>query len=515
MSAPEAVRRLVAHFRAHESDYLAATYNESLTRQEFINPVFEALGWDVSNRRLAPPEDRDVIHEDALRIEGNLKAPDYTFRLRKRRRFFVEAKKPSVNVATGRPAAYQVRRYGWSAGLPFSIVTDFQEFAVYDCRDIPVATDSAAASRLKYLTYDSYEDEWQWFSEHFSREAVLAGALDRLAAAGPTRRARAIDTTFLAEIQEWRARLAEDIVRRNKLDDKELNQAVQNLIDRLIFLRIAEARGLEPPQQLQRIRGDGSAIYNKVLNLFQRADDRYNSGLFHFRAERGRRSEPDQVSLDLVVGDQVLNYVLGRMYYPEPYEFSVLPADVLGHVYERFLGQVITVDEQRHVEVLDKPEVRKAGGVYYTPQPIVEYIVKQTLDPLLRSGMTPNDVAKLRIVDPACGSGSFLIAAYQYLIDWHVQYYLAGSRNERRRLGVDQAGQARLSTEDRKTILLNNIYGVDVDAGAVEVSKLSLLLKVIEGQQQLELELGRLLPDLDQNLLQGTVSLVLTIRMET
>src|SRR5205814_24048 len=178
-----------------------------------------------------------------------------------------------------------------------------------------------------------------------------------------------------------------------------------------------------------------------------------------------------------------------RLYYPDStYEFSVLPADILGQVYEQFLGKVIRLTEAHQAKVEDKPEVKKAGGVYYTPTYIVDYIVKNTVGKLLEN-KTPRQAAKLRILDPACGSGSFLIGAYQHLLDWHRDWYVAHDpkkwatgRNPTIYRGM--GGEWKLSTTERKRILLQNIYGVDIDVQAVETTKLSLLLKVLEGESE-------------------------------
>jgi hypothetical protein len=190
----------------------------------------------------------------------------------------------------------------------------------------------------------------------------------------------------------------------------------------------------------------------------------------------------------------------------------VLPADILGQVYEQFLGKVIRLDARHRATVEDKPEVRKAGGVYYTPTYIVDYIVRQTVGRLVE-GKRPGPrggVSKLRILDPACGSGSFLLGAYQFLLDWHLTEYLAeGTDKHLNVLTQGPGGAWRLSTQERKRILLNNIYGVDIDAQAVETTKLSLLLKVLEGEseetlgRQLGLFHERALPDLGNNIKSG------------
>src|SRR5450830_1373420 len=155
-----------------------------------------------------------------------------------------------------------------------------------------------------------------------------------------------------------------------------------------------------------------------------RADQRYNSGLFHFESEKGRSGGPDRLTPTLTIDDKVLKGILRRLYYPDsPYEFAVLPADILGQVYEQFLGKVIRLSSDHRAIVEDKPEVKKAGGVFYTPTYIVEYIVKNTVGKLL-DGKTPKKAESLRILDSACGSGSFLLGAYQYLLDWHLQWYV-------------------------------------------------------------------------------------------
>jgi hypothetical protein len=217
------------------------------------------------------------------------------------------------------------------------------------------------------------------------------------------------------------------------------------------------------------------------------------------------------LTLDLQIDDKPLKEIIRNLYYPDsPYEFSVLPADVLGQVYEQFLGKVIRLTSGHRAVVEDKSEVKKAGGVYYTPTYIVNYIVKNTVGKLLE-GKTPKQAAKLGILDPACGSGSFLIGAYQYLLDWHRDWYVQ-DQPKKWATGRSPAlyqvagGDWRLTTAERKRILLNNIFGVDIDPQAVEVTKLSLLLKVLEGEdeqtisRQLRMFHERALPDLGNNI---------------
>ncbi len=514
MQAPDDVKRLVDRFDANRAQYRSSAYNEAQLRVEFLNPLFGALGWDVENRQGFAEQYKEVISEDSITVGGATKAPDYCFRIGGTRKFFVEAKKPAVDITSDPIPAFQLRRYAWSAKLPLSILSDFEELSVYDCRIKPSKHDKASTGRVQLLTYPDYITKWDEIASVFSRESILRGSFDKYAETAKGKKGTAtVDDAFLEEIEAWRDELARMIALRNpKLTQHELNFAVQCTIDRIIFLRICEDRGIEPYGQLQALV-NGERTYKRLVEHFYRADEKYNSGLFHFAKEKERPEQPDELTLKLQIDDSVLQDIIGRLYYPDcPYEFSVLPADILGQVYEQFLGKVIRLTKGHQAKVEDKPEVKKAGGVYYTPTYIVEYIVKNTLGKLLaEEGMTPKQAAKLRVLDPACGSGSFLIVAYQTLLDWHHDWYVKDgvekhSTGKNTVIFQTQGGEWRLTTAERKRLLLNNIYGVDIDSQAVEVTKLSLLLKVLEGEseqsinQQLKMFHERALPDLGENI---------------
>ena len=497
MSAPKEILDLVARFNLHRESYTSGQYNETQLRREFIDPFFKCLGWDVENAAGLAEAYKDVIHEDAIKIGGFLKAPDYCFRVGGARKFFIEAKKPSVNLKEDISPAFQLRRYAWSAKLPLSILTDFEELAVYDCRVKPVKTDKASTARTLYMTAGDYAARWEEIASVFSKDAVLKGSFDKYAETTALKKGTAeVDDVFLAEIESWRDALARNIALRNpQLSQRELNFAVQRTIDRVIFLRICEDRGIGSYGDLQALQ-NGHEVYRRLCELYHRADERYNSGLFHFREEKSVAEPPDELTLSLAIDDSVLKAIIKDLYYPDsPYEFSVLPASILGQVYEQFLGKVIRLTSGHRAVVEEKPEVKKAGGVYYTPSFIVDYIVKKTVGKLLE-GKTPRQVsgtpgkaAPLRILDPACGSGSFLIGAYQYLLDWHRDWYINDgpenwTKGKSPQLYEGPSGDWRLTTAERKRILLNSIYGVDIDPQAVEVTKLSLLLKVLEGENE-------------------------------
>ena len=427
MSAPDSIRQLVDRFEEQRPAYHAGKYNETQLRSDFLNPFFEALGWDVLNHKGYAERYREVMLEQSVEVEGQAKAADYAFRVGDKTLFFVEAKKPAVNIAANPEPAFQVRRYGWSAKLSLSLLSDFEQLAVYDCRSKPKHSDPAACDRVELYSLREYIEKWDQISGNFSREAVLKGSFDRFAEGMKGKKGTAdVDDAFLEEMERWREELAHNIALRNlTLSQRELNSAVQATIDRMIFLRICEERGIEAEDAL-RSAAEGKNVYESLVGLFKQADKKYNSGLFHFYEEKKQSSYPDRLSLLLKIDDKVLQDILAHLYYPlSPYAFKYIPTDILGQVYERFLGKVIRLTAGHQARVEEKPEVRKAGGVYYTPTYIVEYIVKHTLGELLKD-QTPESQKNqpLRVLDPACGSGSFLLGAYQYLLDWHLDWYI-------------------------------------------------------------------------------------------
>ena len=542
LAVPIEIVDLVERFERDQSFFKSAQFNETELRTRFINPLIAALGWDVYHDQPGRADQHEVKEEDSVEVEGKIKNPDYSFRLfdgslgSMKRKFFMEVKRPSVNIEAGAYPAFQLRRYAFSADLPISILTDFEEFSVYYCLSRPNREDKPTKSRIMYLRYDQYAEKWEEIAALFSREAVLNGSLERYARSLPQKRGeKRVDAALLGDISRWREALAKNIALGNpELDTASLNYSVQAIIDRIMFLRICEDRGIERYMRLKHLL-EGERVYARLFELFQQADERYNSGIFHFHKEPGR-DKPDIITPGLKIDDGILKDIIKELYLPvSPYAFSVLPAEILGQIYEQFLGQVIRLDQDHRAVVEDKPEVKKAGGVKYTPAYIVEAIVQKTLGPTLQ-GRTARQASEIAVLDPACGSGSFLIVAYQFLLDWHRDWYVQhllplmergckpsspeirrllpetepGRKGRKREaeLPIFQSrdGEWRLTTAERKRILLSNIYGVDIDRQAVEVTKLSLLLKVLEGEneetisKQLTLFQERALPDLGERI---------------
>ena len=541
------VAALCDYFAKNRAAFCAPGRKEAHVRQDLIDPLFRALGWDVGNAARVAPQYCEVVVEDSLDVEGQQKAPDYTFRVGTLPKFYTEAKKCGVNIFADPAPAYQLRRYGWSAKVAVSILTDFEELGVYDCTMRPRPGDKASHARILYYRFDEYPDRWRELWDIFSREAVWAGAFDQYAASKRKRGTSEVDVEFLKELEGWRDELARNMALRNPtLSGDELNRAVQLTIDRVVFLRMAEDRGLEPCEQLLTLC-EQAGIYESYMKLCRKADDRYNSGLFHFQKETGVSEAPDQITPKLTVDDKVLKPILQSLYFAHgsPYEFKVLPVEILGTVYERFLGKVIRLTAGHQAKVEEKPEVRKAGGVYYTPAYIVNYIVAQTVGRHIE-GKSPAQLAgggtafqavrkdqpqvgkpvprkqPLRVLDMACGSGSFLLGAYQCLLDHCLKWYIDNGPEGFPKAVLNvarppsgapvQPGPAgpqadwRLTIAEKKRILVSHVFGVDIDPQAVEVSKLSLLLKVLEGESaetvgdSMRLFHERALPNLSDNI---------------
>jgi hypothetical protein len=522
--ARQQIAEIVEKYRSQAESYGGADFNETAVRSEFINPFFKALGWDVDNTSGISELYREVHQELRLSSDENnkegsdKKKPDYSFRLAGSSTplFYVEAKKPSVHLNTDHYPAFQIRSYCWNSDTPIGIVTNFKEFAVYNGKARPDIKHKPSIARIHYLTYKDYldnevsfpgfRDGFDFLWNTFSREGVLKGGFNKYIETLPKLKGcLSVDRDFLQLMDDWRLRLAKTIVRNNpNINEDELNFVVHRTINRIVFFRIAEDRGLEPQDAMQNTTKQGNC-YKNLFKLFDRAEDKYNSGLFDF--------EKDKISKKVTIDDLTIKKIVKDLYFPNPYNFVQIPIEILGSSYEHLLGKVVRLSPSRNVRVEEKPEIREAGGVYYTPQYIVNDIVKNTVGKLCE-GKTPKEVEKIKIVDPACGSGSFLLGAYQYLLDWHTNYYRINNYENGNRkpkgLKTDKLTPDYLLTAtEKKRILLNNIFGVDIDVLAVETTKLSLLIRCMQDETLVSIENTqklfheRVLPHIDGNIRDG------------
>lgn len=472
------LQTLVEQYIRERDQYVrsTSTYNETQLRVDFLDPLLEILGWDVKNVRGVPQYRREVILEDTVEIEDDeveltRKKPDYALRLDTERKLFVEAKKPRVRIEQDRQTAFQVRRYGWNARLPIAVLSNFDKLIIYDCIPRPHHTDDPGVGRLKVYDHTEYVAVFDELYERLSRDAVYSGHFDTLFPMDKEHvGTEAFDDYFLRQIEGWRAALSRSLAVRNpRLSEAELNFLVQRLINRIIFLRICEDRELERYKTLYEVTS-----YDELKRLFQDADRRYNSGLFDF--------VEDGLSLNVDLDGDVLVDIFKELYYPQsPYAFSVVEANVLGEIYELFLGREIRLTPPA-VEIVEKPEVVASGGVVPTPTFIVENIVARTVAPQV-DGKSPAELTNYRVADICCGSGTFLLGAFDYLLNHYLEWYLDdGAEKHTDKLYQGKQGIWYLSLTEKQRILLAHIFGVDIDIQAVEVARFSLLLKLLENE---------------------------------
>ncbi len=510
------VKELVARFSNGIDRYKNSTYDEASVRNEFIDKFFECFGWDVTNEAGVMDEFKDVEKEYSLVVEDKrTKKPDYAFKVGGAVQFFAEAKKPSENIKNNSKHASQLKKYAFNKKIPISLLTDFEELGVYYCNRRPNSKEDSQIGRIKYYKYDQYAEKFDELWNIFAKESVLHGSIDKYMKKGVGHTGyEPVNKVFLKDIQGWREVLAREIATSNKqLNADELNYCVQKVLDRILFLRICEDRGMEPHENLKRAVAKLEA-YVILCDMFDEANAKYNSGLFDFTN--------DNLTKTIKIKNTTLRYIIKHLYPPlSPYDFSVLSVEILGQVYEEFLGQTITLTSKNSIRVVDKPETKIAGGVFYTPEFVVDYIVRNTVERLIRS-KSPLQMEKIRVIDPACGSGTFLVRAYSAFLERHLKYYsdrVIGNKHPKE-IYKHKDGKWFLTTEIRKRILLNNIYGLDVDLYAVEITKLSLLLKVLENEsneivnKQMKLFKQQALPNLEKNVLCGNTLIDYSIRQK-
>ena len=494
------MEKLVERFNRGKHLYRLVSYNETELRVEFLNPLFLLLGWDVDNQGHHPPFLREVVHEAAVMVEEDgfrrKKRPDYEFRIGGERVFFAEAKKPSVDIRNDPVPAFQLRRYGWSANLRFSVLCNFEWLAIYDCSVRPVEGDSAGVALLARFHCSEYVERLPEIQALLSRDSMLHGPEE----AFPRCRHRPLrpepfDDFFLAQIEKWRLALGHDLARNNPAaDSATIDFAVQRLLDRMLFLRFCEDRNLEEYEHLKGIQTVAA-----LKAVFSAADRKWDSGLFSMLEE-------DR----LAVSDEVLPEIFRTLYYPEsPYEFGVIDPFVIDQIYEQFLAKSLRIGRDRSVALVDKPESVAAQGTVVTPKRLADLVVERTLRPLLDHSGSDG----IRVADICCGAGNFLVSAYDLLLNEALLKCIQSAEtiaDAERRGDVFQSGNGWvLSFRRRREILSRCIFGVDIDPLAVEITKFSLLLKLLDGVSPAEIESFRAetgekpLPDLDGRIRNG------------
>lgn len=493
--------KLVEAYQEHFKQYNRPDYNETEVRNDFVNPFFEILGWDVQNKKNLPQHLREVKHEASVFVEENgkqvKKKPDYEFHVGSTPYFFLETKKPNVDIMTSKEAAFQTRRYGWNGNLEISVLSNFTDLVIYDTSVRPEENDKPSVAQVAHFHFTEYVDKFDEISRLLSYETVISGDFEKtFANISSSLKKEPFDKYFLSQIKKWRLVLSKDIIKHNSIVKQgTLNIFVQKLINRIVFLRICEDRELEKYESLKNI-----GTYAELKRVFVAADKKYDSGLFEL-------IEAEQFE----ISDSILVDIFKELYYPNScYEFSIVDPFIIGQIYELFLEEEIVIKDGI-VVAERKPEIVDSQGVVNTPKNIADIIVKTTLAPLF-SDEKFTEWDSYRIADICCGSGNFLLSAYEFIINRYIEYYMKNSLDMAIQKGLlisDVGNNFKLSYEKKREILRNNIWGVDIDILAVEVAKFSLLIKLIEDSSLYEMESFaknnncRILPSLDNNIKNG------------
>ncbi|MBS6268118.1 MAG: Eco57I restriction-modification methylase domain-containing protein [Tannerella sp.] len=491
MEKKKQIADLVSRFEQDLAYYKSDRYNETLLRSDFLDPLFELLGWDIKNTQGKSTNEREVLLEESLKANAlsNTKKPDYTFRLFSERKFFLEAKKPHVKIELEDTPAKQVRRYGYTAGLHISVLSNFEYLYIYDTT-IPVdENDNREKGLVKSYHYSEFVSKFDEISSLLSHNSVYNGDFDKIwEHIERNVEHKPIDKLFLEQINRWRLALANEIYReRPDLTPEQLSDIVQSYINKLLFLRVCEDRSIETYQELLSIAEKDDA--EELVSLFHKADLKYNSGLF------------DEFLAPQLIGNISSTFwdIVRQLYYPEtPYSFAVLSSDILGRIYEIFLSKRLAVIDGSLV-IVDKPE-NVDRDVVTTPTYIIQEILRRVVLPKVE-GKDLQQLCELKFADIACGSGAFLLELFQLLCDVMLDYYIQHSPDRLYKAGVNGF---RLPYSIKVKILTNCIYGVDKDYNATEATKFGLLLKVLEGEDVNSLaDYKPILPSLSQNILFG------------
>ena len=463
-------------------------YNEHSCRIEYIDPLLKLLGWDVENEKGLAPQYREVIAEN---YSTRSDRPDYTVTLRGVPKFFVEAKKPAVDITKDAAPAVQTRKYGWNAKHKLAVLTNFEHLAIYDTCHIAHEDDGCAVARYRLYHYTEYIEKFAEISSLISRNSVYSGKFDSYldenfpATGGHTQE---VDALFLSQINEWRVALSNELYANGGryASLEVLNDVVQEFINQIVFLRICEDKNLPLYHKLKETITDPTHLKDKLEELFRSADRRYNSGMF----------SGDDIIFDLSC--DVIKDMIEDLYYPQsPYLFNIIEPNLLGKIYEMFLTEQLVLLDNNTIGLGRKKDCQNRS-VVTTPTEIVKYMVEKTLSRVC-AGKTPIEILDIRVADIACGSGIFLEEAFAFLQDYCVQWYIShGQTDHLVEIGVDLY---KLSLQEKKEILCSCIYGIDIDIHAVEVAKFSLLLKLIEDETAPSVaEVVPILPNLGSNI---------------
>ena len=490
------LKKLIAEYNSFSKTVDKKTVSEE-TMRTWINALLGIMGWDVRNTTYVIQEKvlNSAHKERLIEINSTHSRPDYILLNGQNIKAFIDAKDLSVDIFSDDATAFQVRSYGWSANLPCSFATNFEQFVIFDCRFKPNNMQKADMGVVK-LAISDYLDNFDVLFDHLYIDNIKTNKLEELYSTTSVEGSNRLDRSFNSLLTDFRLNLAENLLTYNKtFDETILNYYVQVILDRIIFIRVCESRGIEISERLRSFKQSG--FWNSFKNCcYMEFYNHYDGAMF----------ERDKVFQEISLPDTVFNEFVDQLYYPHPYKFDVMPIKVIAQIYEDFLSKQLVISGSRVIEEL-KSEYVKEKGAISTPEYLVDAICKNTIN--LESINTINEVLNIKILDPACGSGTFMVTCFEIL----VQKVLELSSNEKeastfKEWFVTSNGSTLLTVEARRELIKNCLYGIDVDEAAVEVAKMSLALKIIDNSDLLTLtEIGvfgdRILREIHQNVKLG------------
>ncbi len=453
------IKKLIDNFKTNRNFYIKNA--EANTETRLVENLFKLLGWT----------ENDWIKQEKTYRGKKRGFADYSFYLGDRRVFFLEVKK--VGIPLDKEANEQVISYALSKRIPFAIATNFEELNIF-CVEQERAIEQVFRTFKKPEDYiDNIQDLIFLSKKSFENNSMLKKAEDE----GRLKKRITIDKPLLKDLMDIRKLIANDIETNypQKYEANEKDEIVQRIIDRLIFMRRCEDVGINPENYvLEELRfTSGSQAYKKLKEMFEKYNEIYNSGLFAV----GVDNDCDNIKIDGSIIRNLVNYLYRSKDGQYIYNFDWIDADVLGQVYEQYLGLILEQTKSGKSKLKEGQAYKKEQGIYYTPTFVTNFIVKNTLLEYLKNKKIKAE--NIKILDPACGSGSFLIKAFDYL------YKDLSNGDGAKQTRFDKQGIYSIKTE----ILKQNIYGVDIDNKAVEITKLNLLLKASEKNRKLPEEI--------------------------
>lgn len=493
MDSKQKLKELIQKYKSYKATSKSSELSEEETRP-WINQFLAIFDWDVLNIKQIKQE--EIVGKDQkiklAAINSTHIKPDYSLVNGNNIKAYLDAKKTDVNIFKSKEAAFQVRSYGWSANLPCSFLTNFEQFVIFDCRFTPNKMDPANIGAIQ-LSIDDYLDNFDVLENHLNRSAVYSNNLKKIYDVAKLDGSQTVDEAFNDLLSEFRIKLAKNMYKNNasSLNEEELNYYVQIILDRIIFIRVCESKGIEKEGLLLDF------LQNGFWDSFRKSC--YAEFYDHYDGAMFEKDVNNKFPM-IVLNDQVFEEFIEHLYYPYPYKFNAIPTKVIAKVYEDFLAYSLCINNG-NVDFCLKEEYIKTNGVIPTHEFIADAICKETFSNSVIN--TEDDLFNIKVLDPCCGSGVFLVSAYEYLSN-----VLREITTESNEWCIVDKKNKYLTVAAKQEIMKQCLYGIDCDPAASEVTKMALALKVIDDINEIYLnEVGifgkKILSDIHKNIVTG------------